>query len=68
MLLYTFQFSYERQNFKELWETAPKKYGEGQNICESGEGGVPAIKHIRFAEVSVSAVNVSASHVKQLSP
>ena len=35
---------------------------EGQYMCDYGEGGVYANKHIFFQKVSISLVKLSASH------
>ena len=58
------------------WETAPqialrnffKEAGKKvQHICDVGEGGICAIKHIFFQKVSASLVKFSTSHEKQSS-
>ena len=41
---------------------------EGQYICDFGEGGAHAIRHIFFAEVSASHMKVTANHKEQTSP
>ena len=41
--------------------------GEGQCICESGDGEIHAIKHI-FFQISASLMKLSASPEKQSSP
>ena len=41
--------------------------GEDQHICDFGEAGIHAIKHI-FLQVSVSLMMLLASHEKQVSP
>ena len=43
-----------RNYFKEAW-------GQGQYICDFGEGGIHAIHHI-FFQVSVSLVKLFARH------
>jgi hypothetical protein len=41
--------------------------GDGQYICDFGEGGVHAIRHI-FLQISTSLMRVTASHEGQSSP
>ena len=41
-----------RQQLRQLWETAPKRQGDGQSVCDFGEGGVHGVKHIFLWKVS----------------
>ena len=42
--------------------------GGGQYRCDFAEGGVHALEHICFAEVSARLVKVTAGHEEQTSP
>ena len=39
-----------RQHLRELWETAPEKQEVGQYICDFGDVGIHADKHIFLPE------------------
>ena len=42
--------------------------GKGQYICDFGEGGIHATKHVFFQKFSASLMKLSASHKEQSSP
>ena len=48
-------------------QTAPKRRGESQHICDFGEGGIHAIKFIFFQKASDNFVKLSAHHKEQSS-
>lgn len=43
-----------KQHFRQPWETAPQSEVEGQYMCDFGEGGAHALKHIFLQKVSAN--------------
>ena len=53
---------------KSCSKEAGRWVGGGQHICDCGEGGIHAIKHIFSQKVFASFMKLSALHKKQSSP
>ena len=59
--------AWENRNSDSSEKLLQSSSGKGRYICDFGERGVHAIKHIFFCRKFVKSCEASASHEKQLS-